>query len=470
MKKSEIKYILFLAALLSLFSCQKRDITVQPTKLASVIDLKYTLQGDSALLTWTLPPGYSSLNVNINDGSNLTQLGQNVTSYKYGIVETNKQYAFTVKLSDVDGNNSLGETVRFTRDGAAPVKNVSGVQNDNGVLLTWETPNLPVAKIVITFGSQSVELAPGVTSYQFNNIPAGNYLVTFVTTNSSNQVSNTVYLPFKVGATMVGYIGVYSDSTTLLSSGDDDEVAGARWLFSNYAKSRYISFSQVQSGAVDLSQFRVIWWNYDIETGHSLPSVATDPTVVQRMTAFHKNGGNLLLNQYAIQYFWTIGRITQSYFMGFDEGPGGNNPDVWGIGVNIHQAHNQSSHPLYNGITMTTQGDGRITFPVIGSGWKENHNAVVLRIPEFYGGLPNDSEEAYTKFTADNNAAWLGMWDGIGDYWMCGIMELKPKDDFLGSAIYIGIGGIEWHQNTGNAYQATIEKLYKNAIDYLKTK
>ena len=107
---------------------------------------------------------------------------------------------------------------------------------------------------------------------------------------------------------------------------------------------------------------------------------------------------------------------------------------------------------------------------VVGSGWKENHNAVIIRIPEFEGGLPNDSETAYTKFVNDNNAVWLGMWDGIGDYWMAGVLEFKPKDDFQGSGIFIGIGGIEWHQNTGNAYQANIELMYKNAIDYLKTK
>jgi hypothetical protein len=94
-----------------------------------------------------------------------------------------------------------------------------------------------------------------------------------------------------------------------------------------------------------------------------------------------------------------------------------------------------------------------------------------MNIPDFLKLGPNDNEAAYNKFVSDNNLEWLGQWDGIGDYWMAGIMEMKPKGDFQGSAVYIGIGGIEWRQNSGtNLYQSTIEKLYKNAIDYLKTK
>lgn len=470
MMKNKIKYIVLFGAVLAMFSCQRTVINVAATKLASVTNLKYAITGDTVLLTWNLPAGAAQLNPTIN-GSASAKLDINTASFKFGIVETNKPYAFTVKLIDSKGDYSLGQTVDFTRDGAAPVKNVSGLQVDNNVIISWTAPDLPVSKITIKLGTQSVDVAPGATSYQFNNIPIGSYIISIVTTNSTNQLSNTVYLPFKVGATKVGYIGMYSDSTTLISTGDDDEVAAAKWLFSNYPTSRYISFNQVMNNSIDLSQFRVIWWNYDLVTTTALPAVAIDPAVVTAMTNYYKNGGNLLLNQYAIQYFWTLGRITNNYFMGFDGGPGGNNPDVWGIGVNIHGKHDQSGHPIFKGISMTKQGDGRVTFPVIGAGWKENHNAVIVRIPEFYGGLPNDSEDAYTKFTTDNNAVWLGMWDGIGDYYMGGVFEFQPKDDYQGSGIFIGIGGIEWNQNnTVNAYQGNIQLLYKNAIDYLKTK
>lgn len=471
MEKNTIKLFSVLALIFVMSACQKNEIYVAPSKLATVSDLKYVLTGDSVNVSWTMP-GADSVTAVIYDGNTTITLPLNATSYKYGIVQTNKLYTYTVKAKDTKGNISLGQSVSFIRNGAHPVKNLSAIQNDAGVAVSWNAPDSAVSKITIKIGNQTADLPPTATTCQFNNIAPGQYMISAVTTNSSNQPSNTVYLPFKVGATIVGYLGVYSDSTTMLANGDDDETAAARWLFSTYpGKSRYISFDQVKNGAVDLSQFRVIWWNYDITTGRDLPAISTDANVISRLKQFYKNGGGFLFNQFAVQYFWTLGRITNNYFMGFDTGTGFDNPDTWGIGVNIFRRHNYNTHPLYNGIAMTTQPDGRVTFPVIGPGWKENHNAVIIRIPEFYGNLPNDDERAFTNFTNDNNAEWLGQWDGIGDYWMAGILELKPKNDFLGSAIYIGIGGIEWRQNSGtNLYQQNINKLYKNAIDYLKTK
>ncbi|MBK6965240.1 MAG: DUF4960 domain-containing protein [Bacteroidales bacterium] len=469
MKKNSLKYFLLMGTILSLMSCQKNEIEITLTKLASVSNLQYVLAGDTVLLTWNLPTGYDTLNVTVNDGLVTKQLIMNTTSYKFGVVETNHPYRLTVKISDTKGNTSLGETVGFTRDGAAPIKDPIAEQNDEGVLVSWTLPDKPVTNIHVVFGNYSLDLGPTITSHQFPDMAAGSYLISFITTNSEGQESNTVFFPFRVGPTMVAYLGVYSDSTTMLTTADDDEIAGAEWLFQNYTRSRYISFAQIQNGSVDLSQYRVIWWNYDVETGHDLPAIATEASVVSKISKYYKDGGNLLLSIYAIQYFWTLERMTEPYFMGFDDGTGGENPDIWGIGVNIHQKHDQSGHPLFKGIDMTTQGDGRITFPIIGAGWKENHNAVVLRIPEYYG-MANDDEEAYNRFVNDNNLEWLGMWDGIGDYFMSGVMEMKPKDDFQGTGLYIGIGGIEFHQNTGNPYQTTIDKLYKNAIDYLKTK
>ncbi len=106
---------------------------------------------------------------------------------------------------------------------------------------------------------------------------------------------------------------------------------------------------------------------------------------------------------------------------------------------------------------------------MLGPGWKENHNAVIVNIPEYYK-LPNDSEDAYAKFNTDNNVEMVGDLDGIRDFWMGGIFEFMPKDDFQGSCIFIGLGPVEWNQNSGKLYQSNVELLYKNSIEYLKTK
>jgi hypothetical protein len=470
MKKYIKLYLMLLVLPFMVTSCLDKDVFDVNPNLATVSNLQYTLNGDSVKLTWTLPADKDSIGVivipNVT-GSPIT-LKMNATSYTYGIVEVNKPLMFTVKISDTKGNTSLGQSVKFTRVGASPIKNVTAVQVDNDVVFNWAAPDSAITGIVLKYGGQTINIAPTATTYTLSNPAVGTYNFAMNTTNSRGQVSQTIYLPLKVGATLLGYIGAYADKTTLLSTGDDDEISGANWFFTNYPKATYISFDQVKAGTVDLTKYRVIWWNYDIDNGTAdLPAIATDPAVVSAMTTYHKNGGNLLLSTYAIQYLWNVGRMPNSLHLSFDKGAGGVNPDVWGIGVNIAKKHDQSGHPLFKGISMTTQADGRITFPVIGNGWKENHNCILI-VPSQYG-WNNGDEAAYTDFTTQNNAVWLGMWDGIGDYFMTGIFELTPKDAFQGRSISIGIGGIEWKVNDGtNPYQSNINLLYKNAIDYLK--
>ena len=160
--------------------------------------------------------------------------------------------------------------------------------------------------------------------------------------------------------------------------------------------------------------------------------------------------------------------------MAIGNGPGFENGDTWGINVNINRNKDQSSHALFAGIDLVTHGDGRKTFPVIGPGWREDHNFVMVAIPEIYG-LPNNSEAAYTAFTQENKVRWLATWDGIGDYFMAGILEFLPTEEFQGRAIWQGIGGIEWNQNSKgelnpegiNPHQEKVEKLAENAIRYL---
>lgn len=451
--------------------CLDKEQFIVTPNLASVSNLQYKLAGDSVKLSWTLPSATGALGVMVipNSTGNPINLKNNATSFTYGIVEVNKPMMYTVKVSDSNGNTSLGTTVNFKRPGAFPVKNPTVVQVDNNIVFSWTKPDSIISGIVIKYADKTINVNASATSYQISNASIGTYRFQLYTTNSANQVSHSTYLNLKVGATLLAYLGDAPDSTTMVTTSDDDQAAAAKWFFMTYPKARYVSFNMIKNG-FDLSRYRVLWWNYDIDNGSSdMPAIATDAAVVSAMKTFHKNGGNLLLSTYAIQYLWSLGRMPDNMHLSFDKGPGGQNPDVWGIGVNIGKKHDQSSHPLYTGISLTTQGDGRVTFPVIGNGWKENHNCILI-VPAIYN-MNNDNEQAYTNFTTQNNAVWLGMWDGIGDYFMTGIFELQPKGDFQGSSLSIGIGGIEWKVNDRtNPYQATIEKLYKNAIEYLKTR
>lgn len=461
-------FLLILIALLQVtfVACDDdNDFPAAAPIVPAVTNLTHQLSGDTVGLSWSLPAGFDTLYVTLKTPTGEVMLANNATSYKYGVVETNKEYFFSVKLRDTKGNLSLGQSVKFTREGAQPVKNLTAVQNNTDVVLSWEVPT-GISGIKLSYGTTTVDLAPTTTTYTIQNMAIGRYRFNVVTTNSQNKLSNSVLLDFKVGSTIVAYVGVYADKAALLANGDDDEIAAANWLFNTFPTSVYISFDQIKNAQVNLADYRVIWWNRDVESGGALPAAATDPVVVERIGNFYKEGGGLLLSTYAIQYLWKLGRMTEAHKMGIDVGGGFSNPDTWGVGVRI-KGQDQRQHPLFKGIEITTPNGG---FPVIGPGWKENHNCVLIEVPAFYG-LGNGDDLAYSKFTTNNNLKWLGVWDGIGDYFMCGVFELMPNPQFAGSSINIGIGGIEWNQNSQvNPHQSNIETMYKNAIDYLKTK
>jgi hypothetical protein len=288
-------------------------------------------------------------------------------------------------------------------------------------------------------------------------------------------VNGDVFSKYTVNVSEEFFIGFLGTAASASSIVDDDEKAAAAWFFQNYSNGKYISFDDIKNGKVDVSKFRVLWWYYD--SGRNLPEIAKDATVLNAITNFYKSGGNLLLNAHACAYLWTLGRMTDTYEMVIGDGEGSDNPDTWGIGVTIG-AHDMSSHPIYKGIALNLEGDGYKSVPVIGSGWKEDHNYVIVSIPANLGGLPNNDEAVYTAFTTKHNVKWLGVWAGIRDYWMGGVFEFSPTAAYKGKLLYLGIGGIEFSQNAkgernpsgANAYQSNINMLTKNSLDYLSIK
>lgn len=290
--------------------------------------------------------------------------------------------------------------------------------------------------------------------------------------------NGNVFSEYTVTANVLSVTAFLSHHASVNDIQDDDEAALAEWFFSNYGDdvSAFVSFQDIKDGKVDLGQFKTLMWYLDGDENEqfTMPAIAQDPEVMGQINDWYKAGGNLYLMGYANQYLFDMNRITKDYFLAVGSGPGAQNPDTWGVNVNINRKQDQSKHPLFSGIDLTTQGDGRKTFPVISPGWKEDHNYVLVRIPETYG-FPNDSDQAYTLFTEENNAKWLATWDGIGDYFMAGIIEFSPTAEFQGTAIFQGLAAIEWNQNAlgelnpegSNAHQENIEKITENAINFL---
>ncbi len=467
--KNTIKIIILSLFVLINYSCsQDRDIIADAeNEVPSVENLKVELVGDIAKLTWNNPTYTGNTQIILKHNNGVELLDFSKSSYEFEIGDVNIEYFFTIKLKNIDtGSFSIGKTVSLTREGPKPVLNFVGSQVSNSVILKWDTqdPNITGIKLTID-GSQVINLPSDAKTYTLADAELREYNFKINTVNSNNQVSPSKSLSFKVGATKIGYLGV---AANVASISDDDEKASAAWLFKTYPDAEYISFADINAGK-DLSKFRVLWWHYDKQDDNpALPAVALSANVVSAITNFHANGGGLLLNTHAIEYLWTIGRITENFGKLKGAGGGFSNGDTWSVNVNIGLIHNESTHPLYQGVETFTV-DQRKIIKLIGPGYREDHN-FVLWIGDYYG-IGNNNEQVYLNLVNNAKLKPLGTWDSINDYWMMGNFEAMPNNNFKGTAIAIGIGGFEWNQNSGlNIYQKNIEAITKNALEYLKTK
>lgn len=332
-------------------------------------------------------------------------------------------------------------------------------------------------KVVVPDGTDLSKLNPSI------DLPPGAVITPAITSNMDFRnpieftvVNGSIYTKYTISVTEKFYIAFLGTALNVNSINGDDEKAAADWFFKNYDNAEYVSFEAIKNGSIDLKKYRLLWWYFD--EGRNLPQIATDPTVLNAIKDYYKGGRNLLLNSHACAYFWDLGRMENSpYGRVIGDGPGFENGDTWAIGANIG-AHNVTNHPIYKGVSFNQDPDGYNWVPVIGPGWREDHNYVLDNIPGSLGLGPNNNEAAYEEFTSRHNAEWLGVWGGIRDYWMVGIMELKPTQVYKGRAIFIGIGGFEFNQNKQgtinpdgvNIYQSNINKISKNSIDYLSLK
>ena len=130
--------------------------------------------------------------------------------------------------------------------------------------------------------------------------------------------------------------------------------------------------------------------------------------------------------------------------------------------------YDHRTHAIYNGLeTNTTTYEDHEFFPLIGAGWKEDHNCKW----DFnaVAGL-EDNPNKLADFEQKTSSTVLGAWQHVVDYACAGVIEFHPTADFKGTILCNGIAAYEWNQNNAtNAYQSNIEKLTANSLNYLKS-
>lgn len=141
--KTKIVFLL-MAAVLLITGCQKdEEIEITDPMLKPVSDLKYEFfaNNDSIKLSWNNPNTPAGVSTIIRHTNGITVLGGAQNSANFGIIETNKDYVYTVKVKSTAENvYSLGSTVRFVREGAYNVSDITFRQEEDSVIINWKLP------------------------------------------------------------------------------------------------------------------------------------------------------------------------------------------------------------------------------------------------------------------------------------------------------------------------------------------
>lgn len=462
-----------------------------------------SLVGDNYEITWsgTAPKMTVIRYANGNKNGEETVTGNKYVHYN---VETNVDYMYVLKAADNNGNVSKGVIKEYKREGAGKCSKLSMAQVEKAggydATVTWSTEGSDATSVNFSAENEAgtvVEavLPAGVNEMVIPDVKEGEiWTVTLVAVNGKGN-SLPISGSLRIGKLAVAYLSMYDTPEELLANGDDDEAYGWVWFHANYPNGAYVPFSSITSADV-LEPYRVAFFMRDIDDPGAVGYDAwTYPEVVNKATPFvsewYKNGGSLLLWSHATTYVGHLGRVDLDLMKKNDNAIGygcGNNPDTWKMAVQLAPAggkffKDHSSHPILKGIDVEPAGNTKLVAVKSGSAFTEDHNCLFFNWPSVLTGIGNQEEACYTVATQTYGLCPIGTWDSQIE-WVSqlNVWEAQPGNtEFQGTIICVGNGGCNFYlrtqedfdvtkQPSGNAFQDNIERMAKNAIEYLKTR
>ena len=357
--------------------------------------------------------------------------------------------------------------------------NSYGFSGDPNVVANWEA--VTTSTVLATWGHVQDYCCAGIVEFH----GAGEYLGKIIANGLSayefNQEGGNVYQNNvnRLTANTLDYLrgAVSTKAAYVLTAGsidelpDDDEVVAARWFKTTYVDAGKGTFvTPAQIAGLDINEYPVLWIQIDrIGIGIGYENLPFDSDALTALHNYMRDGGNLYLSKHATQLISGIARIGDNYAPGlFGDGNGGSGDDVWCvnnvIGSGQATKYDHTGHDIFAGIELTDpNGYGFPNFPLEGPGLREDHNCMWDLNAYGFTGDPN----VVANWEKATNSTVLATWGHVQDYCCAGIIEFHPEGEFLGSAICNGLSAYEFNQEGGNAYQANVELLTKNTIDYL---
>lgn len=361
--------------------------------------------------------------------------------------------------------------------------NLKAEVTNRTVNVSWQLPsssNITDVRLIINGNGKSpVSLGPTATSYTAKGQEMGKDLMYTVKVcydidgreYISEGVSTTASVP--VIETKMLYL-LPEDVASYTALTDDDELAAAKW-FAAQPNAEFVHPSEL--AGYDPEVYSVMWIEVDrvgIGFGwQNLPFASDD--CIAALKAYSAEGGSLYLSNMATELTVPLGIVPDDMAPTvFGDGNGGSGDDVWVInpylGWDFRNGSDQgfydrTGHAVFAGLTLEDPNNyGYETLPLIGPGQREDHNC--LWDCNIYG--KGQFPDVIANFEATTNSLVLATWGHVRDHCVAGMVEFYSTSSH-GRCIANGLAAYEWNQNSGvNPYQANIEKLTSNILNYLK--
>lgn len=350
------------------------------------------------------------------------------------------------------------------------VGNLAHSVKNRSVTLTWTLPQGATKAIILQNGVKIAEVEG--TTYTVEKVEAGTtqaFTVKAVYDDGTVSEGLTIYVTVTFSGPKSAYL-VLGNLETL----DDDEQASYGWFKRQYVDTEMGEFIAMdETSKLDPEIYGCLMIHVDrVGLGKGADKLPVSAEALADIAAYGQKGGNLFLSNHATQLVAALGRIDTKYDVNiFGDGNGGENPDTWNLcpylGYACNPVYDYTGHPLYQGISLSQVSDWAPGISLASAGFKEDHNSCWdLNAYGFnlvkYGNTVN----AFQKI---NKCSVIGTWSHVKDYAVAAAIDFKPTASWAGRIVAVGTNCNEWHQPE-NAYQANIEKLAANALNYMAEK
>ena len=506
MKKNRLLFLFVATSVLSLTGCsdETKDIIIKADTLTmDNFSTGYITGKEKDLgITWSwalLPEGMEMDVTVLREGQPYTHELTRATSIEQKNIETNVRFDYLFRL--YDGNRYSDAILKsYTREGASALTDVAAYQQEGAdgyeALLTWSSP-FDATQIVIKGSCANKNIEETIDGkadrYLVKAVEEGDEWTFSLTACNEKGNALPVVTTLKVGRQKVAFLSFYPTPDQLVAEGDDDEASAWLWFHETYPNSSFLYASDIKAKK-DLDDLRVLFYIRDLDTGTE-NDVWNQPQVIKEatpaITEWYREGGNLVLWQHAVTFITDLGRIDRQLLQQNDRritiGNGSWNQGQWYMAVQINPGsyfvEDFSGHPLYNNVDIRPSGRSKY-ITVKGPAWTEDHNCCFFNIPNRLTGLSDQDPRCYDELTETYGIYPLAVWDSQID-WVSQLNVWEARQgntDFKGTVLCVGNGGLEFSYKNADGtpdksacpknspFQATVLKIAKNAVEYLKTR